>query len=154
VNGGPLLTTHANALLIREAGLLLRGPSGSGKSALTFALIARARAAGDFAALIADDRVAFENRGGRLLARPHPAIAGKMELRALGVVDVPCESQAVIRAVVDLAGSDSPAPERLPAADEDHVEICGVTLPRRQLALSDPIAVEKILFFLHALEAK
>lgn len=48
---------HANAFLIGSAGVLLRGPSGSGKSALTRELIALAQGARLFARLIGDDRV-------------------------------------------------------------------------------------------------
>ena len=62
---------HANALLIGETGLLLRGPSGSGKSALTFDLIKRTERSGGFARLIGDDRIYLENCNGRLVASAH-----------------------------------------------------------------------------------
>ena len=41
---------HATAVVYRENGVLIRGPSGSGKSALALALIARARDAAVFGA--------------------------------------------------------------------------------------------------------
>ena len=66
--------THANALLLGATGVLLRGVSGAGKSALTLELIARARLRGDFARLIGDDRVMLENCNGRLIARPREPI--------------------------------------------------------------------------------
>ena len=48
---------HATAVIYGDYGVLILGPSGSGKSALALALLARARSAGLFAALIGDDRV-------------------------------------------------------------------------------------------------
>lgn len=74
---------HANALIVGTKGLLLRGPSGSGKSALTLALIAQARQTNNFACLVADDRVQIEAVNGRLIARPHEKIAGLIEARGL-----------------------------------------------------------------------
>ena len=51
-------TVHATAIVIGETGVLIRGRSGSGKSSLALALVARVRLAGGFAAFVADDRVA------------------------------------------------------------------------------------------------
>ncbi len=75
---------HANALLLGSAGVLLRGPSGAGKSGLGLELIHLAQGRGLFARLIGDDRVALVRRHGRLVARPHPAIAGAIEERGRG----------------------------------------------------------------------
>jgi len=140
---------HANALLLRETGLLLRGPSGVGKSLLTHALVARARAEGDFAALIGDDRIALENAHGRLLARGRAEIAGLLEIRNLGILRVPFEPAGVIRCVVDLADSKAAAPERCPPPEALETEICGVRLPRLRLLGSDAAAANKIFLFLH-----
>ena len=45
----PPASIHACALIVDEAGLLIRGASGAGKSSLVLALIAAAQAQGRFA---------------------------------------------------------------------------------------------------------
>ena len=70
----PPLRLHASAVVIGEAGILIRGPSGAGKSSLALALIGLARQQGRFARLIADDRTEIAVRAGRLLAAPVPPI--------------------------------------------------------------------------------
>ena len=59
---------HATAVIYGESGVLILGPSGSGKSALALALMARASATGAFSALIGDDRIFVSKAHGRLLA--------------------------------------------------------------------------------------
>ena len=120
---------HATVVVIGESGVLLRGPSGAGKSSLALALIASARVAGSFAALIADDRVFARAFDGRLIARGAPEFAGKIERRCEGLIAVGAEPAAVIRLVVDLAGRGG-APPRLPDEGELSAEILGVRLLR------------------------
>ena len=55
------LEIHASAIAIAEAGIVIRGASGSGKSRLALALIEVARCAGVFARLVGDDRIRLEN---------------------------------------------------------------------------------------------
>ena len=74
---------HATCLVIGEAGVLLRGPSGAGKSTLARRLISTALRDGRYASLVGDDRVRLEAVAGRLVARPHPAIAGRLEVRGV-----------------------------------------------------------------------
>ena len=66
---------HASVVVIGEAGVLISGPSGSGKSSLALALIAAAEGAGFFARLVGDDRIAIACKGTRLIARGHPLIS-------------------------------------------------------------------------------
>ncbi len=120
---------HANALVLGEFGLLLRGPPGAGKSTLTLELVDRWRARGAFAALVGDDRVSLEVRHGRLIAKPHPSIRGMIEARGLGVLRVDWEPACVVRAVVDLLPRVE-SPERYPDAGDSRIELSGVTLPR------------------------
>ena len=120
---------HASALVVGESGLLARGPSGAGKSSLALALIARAREAAIFAALIGDDRVFVRACGGRLLARGVPRFAGLIERRFEGLVVVAHEPSAVVRLVVDLAGRGR-TPPRMPADSDKIVELLGLRLPR------------------------
>ena len=105
---------HASAVAIGEAGVLIRGASGSGKSRLALALIAGARAAGVFARLIGDDRIRLERGNGRLIARGHPLILGQIEQRGAGILRTPFIAAAVVRLVVDIVPADKAA--RHPAA--------------------------------------
>ncbi|MGH6835402.1 MAG: HPr kinase/phosphorylase [Methylocella sp.] len=119
---------HASAVVIGEAGVLVRGPSGAGKSSLAFALIAAAEDAGLFARLVGDDRIGIESRGGRLIACGHPMIPGKIERRGQGIFEMPFLPSAVVRLVIGLAGKGEALP-RYPEPDHDHIELAGVTLP-------------------------
>jgi HPr kinase/phosphorylase len=122
-------TLHASCIVIRETGILIRGPSGAGKSSLAASLLAQARGRGEFAAWVADDRVVVTSCGQRLLARPHPAIAGRFEARGLGILAEPHERSAVLRLVVDL----EEAVERLPSTGELTAIVAGVALSRLPL---------------------
>jgi HPr kinase/phosphorylase len=108
---------HATALAIGETGILIRGPSGSGKSRLALELLAEAGRRGWFARLVGDDRVAVTSRGGRLIARPHPAIAGRIESRGEGVLAHRHEPAMVIRLIIDVGATPAAAPVRLPERD-------------------------------------
>lgn len=128
------LNIHASAVVVGETGLLILGEAGSGKSALARALIAAADARGWFARLIADDRVLLEARHGRLLARPHPAIAGLVERRWLGLARAPHEPVATLHFAIELAScGDLP---RLPEKDASLSEFAGVALPLIRLPRS------------------
>jgi hypothetical protein len=121
------VTLHATCVLVGEAGILIRGPSGSGKSALARDILFEADGRGRFARLVCDDRVRLTARNGRLVATAVPAIAGKLEARGVGIVPVPYEPSAVIRLVVDCLGEDAP---RLPVAGDRKVRIGDIGLPR------------------------
>lgn len=120
---------HASCVVIRESGILIRGGSGSGKSSLAALLVAQARAAGEFAAWVADDRVVVTRHANRLLGAPHPAIAGRFEARGLGILSEPHEPSAVLRLLVDLKDYA----ERLPESAEFTAMVDGVALPRLPL---------------------
>src|SRR4249919_3981593 len=66
MTGGALAggtSVHATAVIHGESGVLILGPSGSGKSALALALMARATGEGAFGALIGDDRIYVRESG-------------------------------------------------------------------------------------------
>jgi HPr kinase/phosphorylase len=116
-------TIHGTAVLAGSRGVLIRGPSGSGKSMLAAALISRG------AKLVADDRVHLSVCHGRLVATAPAAIAGILELRGRGLISVPLERSAVIRLLVDIVAGEQL--ERLPATEELSGTVLGVTLPRQ-----------------------
>lgn len=87
---------HATCVAIGRRGVLLRGPSGSGKSDLALRLI------DEGAKLVADDQVRIARNGTRLVARAPATIAGRMEVRGIGVVAIEPRRAAEIALVVDL----------------------------------------------------
>ncbi|MBI5113510.1 MAG: HPr kinase/phosphatase C-terminal domain-containing protein [Rhodovulum sp.] len=130
---------HASAVLVGTRAVLIRGPSGAGKSMLALRLVQAADArAGALARLVADDRTMVEAVNGRLVARPVPALAGLVEVRGLGLRQLPHEPAAVVGLVVDLA---DPGAERLPQDRDTAITIAGVRLRRLGLPPGvDPLA--------------
>ena len=122
-------TIHASAVLVGARAVLIRGPSGSGKSSLALALIQSN--ALRFTRLVGDDRVHLEAANGRLLVRPAGTLAGLIEVRGLGIRRVPFEPVAAVGFVVDLAATGA---ERLPARESNATELAGIALPRLGVA--------------------
>jgi len=118
--------------LVGARAVLIRGPSGSGKSRLALDLIDAARTGSLlFARLVADDRVHLDNADGRLLVRPAEALAGLIEVRGVGLLRMAYEASAVVGLVVDLATT---AAARLPDQESLMTEIGGIELPRLAVA--------------------
>jgi hypothetical protein len=133
-------TIHASAVLVGESAVVIRGPSGSGKSRLALGLIRLAEAGTlPFARLVGDDRVALAAASGRLLVSPAPNIAGLIEVRGLGVLPLPHEPLAVAGLIVDLAAEDG---ARMPAADSARTSLFGIEVARLPVAAgADPLAL-------------
>jgi len=120
-------TIHASAVLVGPRAVLIRGPSGSGKSRLVFALIqAGTNGVLPFVRLVGDDRVHIEATHGRLLVRPAATLAGLIEIRGLGLRRLAYEPVAVVGLVVDL---EVPEAERVPEP-ATATSLAGVTVPR------------------------
>src|ERR1700723_3264808 len=101
-------TVHASAVLVGPRAVLIRGPSGSGKSSLALQLIEAARTGSlPFARLVADDRAYLEVAHGRLLVRPALALPGLIEVRGVGLMRLDHEPSAVVGLAVDLAAADA-----------------------------------------------
>jgi serine kinase of HPr protein (carbohydrate metabolism regulator) len=122
------VTVHASAVLVGDRAVLIRGPSGSGKSRLAFDLILAGRA-GQIPAvtLVGDDRVYLQVVQGQLVVRPARELAGLIEIRGLGIRRCDFAEQAAIGLVVDLSAADG---ERAPASDALFTSIYGVIIPR------------------------
>ena len=113
-------TLHASAVKLPAGGVLLLGPSGSGKSRLAMQLIDHYDAQ-----LIADDRVCLSVDGTSLRAAPPDNLAGLLELRGLGIVTMPYQP-APINLAIDLVGrADVPR-----IAQEKGFAHAGVQVPR------------------------
>ncbi len=128
------LRLHATCVAIGGAGIVLRGPSGAGKSDLALRLIEAG------ARLVADDQVLLAAEAGRLVARAPAPIAGKLEVRGVGIVPVATESRAAVALVADLVAGD--AVERLPEPEQE--TILGIAVARVTLAPFETSAPAKL----------
>jgi len=103
---------HGSAVAVDDKALLIIGASGSGKSTLALNLIALG------ARLIADDRVDLTRHGQALIAAPPETIAGTIEARGVGLIDMDHIADVEIAWIVDL---DEIETERLPSSRTRHL---------------------------------
>ena len=125
---------HGTVVMSYGRAVMLRGPSGSGKSDLALRLIDRGFI------LVADDQLRLSREGNALIATAPPALAGLIELRGLGIVTMPYCQSARIELVVDLVPSQQV--ERLP--DPITIEILGLNIPCLRLHAFDATTALKI----------
>lgn len=95
---------HGTALAYGEKAVLIRGASGAGKSDLALRCIAMPPLAHIpiRAELISDDQVCLTLNDAAIEASAPPSIAGKIEVRGLGIVTLPCRPRARLVLVADL----------------------------------------------------
>lgn len=121
-------SVHASAVKVGQFAVLIRGPSGSGKSRLAFDLIMAGRVGVvERAVLVGDDRVYLATVGDEIEVRPSRILAGLIEVRGLGVRRCDFVEHATVGLVVDLDAADA---ERLPPAESLKTSILGVEIPR------------------------
>jgi HPr kinase/phosphorylase len=124
----PGSSVHASAVLVGDRAVLIRGPSGSGKSRLAFDLILAGRARQIASAmLIGDDRVLLEAVQGEVVVRPARGLEGLIEIRGLGIRHCDFAEQAPVGLVVDLSAHDA---DRMPAPEALACELRGIKIPR------------------------
>lgn len=140
-------TIHATAIAVEGAAVLLRGPSGTGKSDLALRCLSLPQSAllPSAALLVSDDRTAVSGEDGRLIARPPEAITGKLEVRGLGLIEVPWIAKARVVLIADLVPLG--AVERFPLTHEQET-LFGVDVERIRLAPFEPSAPIKLLLAL------
>jgi serine kinase of HPr protein (carbohydrate metabolism regulator) len=125
---------HASCVEFAGTGVLLRGPSGSGKSDLALRLI---EAGG---CLVADDRTDLTVEAGSLLASSPASIAGRLEVRGVGIVMLPAVARARVGLAVDLVPAGQV--ERMPGAAR--CSYLGIELPLIALAPFECSATAKL----------
>jgi serine kinase of HPr protein (carbohydrate metabolism regulator) len=145
------MLTHATSVALRSAGrpwqaVLLRGPPGAGKSDLALRLI---DAGGR---LIADDQTRLDRKGHVLVASAPTAIAGRMEVRGVGIVRLP-RARLIARAPVALL-VDLVAPTQMERMPEPAQEVQQeIALPLLALAPFEASAVAKLHLALQRIAA-
>ena len=118
---GPRLsaeTIHASTVALDGRAVMITGPSGSGKSDLALRMLDRGFT------LVSDDQTIVKRDGDRLLATAPPSIAGKLEIRGIGIVEMEHVSDVPVALIVELT-SDL---QRLPD-DSRERPILGARLP-------------------------
>jgi serine kinase of HPr protein (carbohydrate metabolism regulator) len=144
---GPRLsaeTIHASTVAIEGRAVMITGPSGSGKSDLALRLLDRGFA------LVSDDQTIVKRDGDRLLASPPPTIAGKLEIRGIGIVDMDHLFDLPVALIVELTSSDI---QRLPD-DSQERPILGVKLPLIAIDAMTASAPAKVVLVLDRMGLK
>lgn len=138
---------HATCIALADAAVLIRGPSGSGKSDLALRCLALPAHAlwGQSPRLVADDRVLLTNEDGLLRAASPPAIRGKLEVRGLGILEFDPVGNVPVRLIADLVTPGEI--ERLPPRPA-LVTLLGVDVPHLQIAPFEQSAPIKLLMAL------
>jgi serine kinase of HPr protein (carbohydrate metabolism regulator) len=129
-------TIHVSSVAIGGRAVLIGGRSGAGKSDLALRLIDRG------AALISDDYTFVRRSGGQAFASAPERIAGKIELRGVGIVEMESVQDVPVALYVDLSGE----PVRLPEAER--IAVAGIPIPSVALDghhVSAPLKVEAAL---------
>ena len=109
---------HGTAVAVGGRGLLILGPSGSGKSGLALQMIALG------AALIADDQVLLHDVDSQVTMSAPETIANLIEARGIGILPMPAQSGIALHQVVDLGRQ---SPRRLP--DPQVITVLGIRTP-------------------------
>lgn len=136
-------TVHATTVASDGRAVLIMGPSGTGKSDLALRLLDRGFA------LVSDDRTIVSRDSDRLVASPPPNIAGKLEVRGIGIVDVQAVGDAPIALLVELTSEI----QRLPDDDLQRL-ILGVSLPLVSINAMEASAPAKVALALDRLGLK
>ena len=136
------VTLHATSVAVAGRAALIRGASGSGKSALALQLMALG------AVLVADDRTCVTRASDHLLLDAPDAIRGMIEARGVGILNAPTAGPVPAALIVDMDGGIAP---RLPA--DEQASLLGLSLPlvRGSAAAHFPAAL--YLYLLHGRSA-
>ena len=117
---------HGTAIALAGRAALIRGAPGAGKSDLALRCLMQPANAiiPEQAILVADDQVIVETIDDRLLLRCPPTIRGQLEVRGVGIVEMPWNEPAELQLVVDLVPPEQV--ERLPEPSFAHLQNIGV----------------------------
>jgi serine kinase of HPr protein (carbohydrate metabolism regulator) len=111
-------TVHASTVALDGRAVLITGPSGSGKSDLALRMLDRGFT------LVSDDQTIVKKDGSRLIASAPPTIAGKLEIRGIGIVEMQRSENVPVALIVELTSEIQRMPD-----DSRERPILGVKLP-------------------------
>ena len=136
-------TLHASTVAVDGRAVLIGGPSGSGKSDLALRLLDRGFK------LVSDDRTLVRRDGEKLVASAPPNIAGKLEVRGIGIVDMETVENVAVALFVELT-SDI---QRLPDENRER-PILGVRVPLISIDAMSASAPSKVALALDRMGLK
>ena len=134
---------HASTVALDGRAVIISGPSGSGKSDLTLRLLDRGFV------LVSDDRTIVRKDGDKVIASVPETIRGKLEIRGVGIVEMPTVADVVVALVVELT-SDI---QRLPDDSRNRI-IMGIGIPMISVDALTASAPSKVALALDRLGLK
>jgi serine kinase of HPr protein (carbohydrate metabolism regulator) len=143
---GPRLsaeTLHATAVATEGRAVLIMGQSGSGKSDLALRLLDRGFS------LISDDQTIVKKAGDSLIAAAPPTIAGKLEIRGIGIVELDYLIDVPVALIVELTADITRMPD-----DSRERMILGVPVPLVSIDAMSASAPSKVAFALDRMGLK
>lgn len=130
-SNAPRTTLHGSLADVYGVGLLFIGRSGIGKSECVLDLVERGHR------LVADDVVQVVRRGNILIGQGHELAAHHMEIRGVGLIDIPAlfgiravRTQKRIEVVVLLEDWETAREVDRTGLSQEETEILGVPLPK------------------------
>lgn len=142
----PRTAIHACLLEIYGIGVVIMGESGIGKSEISLDLIKKGHR------LIADDRVDIRAVRGKLIGTCPESIYGMMEVRGIGIIDVPrmfginsLSKSATISFLVSLVSFNKNEPLERIGMKTDRYELLGEYIPMVRLPVSAARSMSDII---------
>ena len=136
-------TIHASTVAVEGRAVVISGPSGAGKSDLALRLLDRGFS------LVSDDQTTIRRDGDRLIASAPPNIAGKLEIRGVGIVDMDVLKDVPVALFVELTSEI----QRLPD-DSRERPLLGVRLPLISIDAMTASAPSKVVLALDRMGLK
>jgi len=133
-------TIHASTVAIDGRAVLITGPSGSGKSDLALRLLDRGFT------LVSDDQTLVRRDGATLVATAPEQIAGKLEIRGIGIVEVETAANVPVALLVELTSDIRRLPD-----DSRERPVLGLPLPVVSIDAMTASAASKVALALNRL---
>ena len=136
-------TMHASTVASGGRAVLICGPSGSGKSDLVLRMLDRGFT------LVSDDQTLVRRQDERVIATAPETIAGKLEIRGLGIVDMDHLSDVPVALLVELTSDIQRMPD-----DSRERPVLGVQLPLVSIDAMAASAASKVALALDRIGLK